>query len=55
MTNDNNLYTVLEACKKLQVSRQTLYNWMQRGDIRYTTLPSGRRRIPAQEINKYCE
>lgn len=44
------LLTVLEAAAWLNVSRRTLYCWMQSGKLSYLLLPSGRRRLSARAL-----
>ena len=45
--------TITEASKLMKVSRQTVYTWIEEKKINFTTLPSGKKRIPASEIKKY--
>ncbi len=45
--------TITEASKLMKVSRQTIYTWIEESKIKYTTLPSGKKRIPASEVKKY--
>ena len=45
--------TITEASKLMKVSRQTVYTWIKEKKIKYTTLPSGKKRIPASEVKKY--
>ena len=49
------VYNITEATKILKVSRETMYNWLRSGKIKYTTLPNGQKRIPESELKKYTE
>ncbi|TDA41322.1 MAG: hypothetical protein DSO07_05250 [Thermoproteota archaeon] len=52
---DSRLYTVEEACKILKVSRMTIYRWIKKGWIVPVILPSGRLRIPHEEVQRLLE
>ena len=47
------LLTVDEAARRCGVTRRTLYHWMRRGLIRWYVLPSGARRIVAEDLLRY--
>ncbi len=49
------VYTITEASKALKVSRETLYKWIAAEKIKYNVLPSGKKRIPKAEIEKYTK
>jgi putative resolvase len=50
MSNIDELYTPKQAAVLLNVSRQTLWTWIKKRDIRAVKLPSGRYRIPKSEV-----
>jgi len=52
---ESRLYTVEETCEILKVSKITLYRWIKRGWISPIILPSGRLRIPEDEVQKILE
>lgn len=36
---------IQQACNLMQVSRRTVYNWMDAGKVQFVRTPSGARRI----------
>lgn len=42
--------TVMEVCREYNISRQTVYDLCQKGNLPYYTIPSGRRRFRRAEI-----
>jgi excisionase family DNA binding protein len=44
------LFTISEAAKRMHVSRQTIYTWIQEGRIRPLLTPGGRSRIPEDQL-----
>jgi excisionase family DNA binding protein len=44
--------TIKQAADRMQVSKQTLYNWINKGTIKPLITPSGTKRIPIQELFK---
>ena len=44
------LLTISEAAKRIHVSRQTIYTWIQEGRIKPVLTPGGRRRIPEEQL-----
>jgi len=45
-------YTTGEVAKELEVSIETVSNWIKKGLIRAIIFPTGQRRIPREEIDK---
>lgn len=46
-------YTVTEFAELLQVNRQTVYQWIYRGQLASVQVtPRGARRIPASELER---
>ena len=46
-------YTVTEFAELLQVNRQTVYQWIYRGQLTSVQVtPRGARRIPASELER---
>jgi excisionase family DNA binding protein len=48
----NDFYTVSEVAKELKTSRQTVINWIKKGNLNFVELPNKRYRIPAKEVEK---
>ena len=48
-------YTITEAIKILKLSRQSIYTWIDNGQLKANQLPNGTWRIPASEIDKYTK
>lgn len=46
------MLTVPEAAERLDVHPATLRRWIADGNVAIITLPSGRRRVPAAEIDR---
>jgi len=46
-----NLLTVTEAARRLALSRSTVYNLMERGDLAYVKIGRARR-IPVDELER---
>ena len=42
--------SITEAAKMLHVSRETVYDWIRKGKVKPIKLPSGRLRIPKDEL-----
>lgn len=56
VSNPTNEYlTINQACAWLQVSRRTLYNWMNAGTVTFVRLPSGTRRIVRASVVRTVE
>jgi excisionase family DNA binding protein len=47
-------YTVEEVATALKVTRQTIYRWMQAGDLHYV-MAGDRRRIPQSALNAFLK
>ena len=50
---NDQLLTVTEACKLLQIAPSTLRRADANGTIRVIRTPGGRRRIPMSEVQRY--
>jgi len=46
------LFTPMEAAKRLKVDRLTIYRWIKSGRLQANRLPDGRLRIEAKELDK---
>jgi len=46
------LLSVSEVAEKLGVSKQTVWRWIREGKLKVVKLPSGRYRIPSEELEK---
>jgi excisionase family DNA binding protein len=46
------MLTPKEVRVKLGISKRTLYRWIKTGKIKAVVLPSGRIRIPREEVEK---
>lgn len=46
------LYSMYEVSQIFGVSRQTVWNWYDRGQLPVVVLPSGRLRIAREEIER---
>jgi len=44
------LLTITEAAKRIHVSRETIYAWIRQGKLRPVRIPSGRFRIPEEQL-----
>ena len=51
----DNLLTIIEAAKKMNVSRQTIYSWIKKGAINPIRTPGGRYRIPEEQLTVYVD
>jgi len=49
------LLTLDEVARKLKLSRGTLYRWIKEKKIKAIVLPSGRLRIPEEELEKILQ
>jgi len=47
----NELLTISEAANKMHVSRETIYAWIRKGKIKPIGIPSGRLRIPVEQLS----
>ena len=45
------LFTPIEAAKRLKVDRITIYRWIKSGRLQASRLPDGRLRIEAKELD----
>ena len=52
MTNGERLLSTVEAGKRLNVSAKTVARWARKGKIKAIFLPSGRIKIPEEEVEK---
>ena len=43
--------TTGQAAAYLQVTRRTVYRWMDAGSLRYYSMPSGRRRLRKEDLD----
>lgn len=50
---NDQLLTVTEACKLLQIAPSTLRRADANGTIRVIRTPGGRRRVPMSEVQRY--
>lgn len=50
MSTIGRLLRIKEVALILNVSRQTIWRWIEEGKIKATKLPSGRYRIPEGEV-----
>ena len=46
------LFTPIEAAKRLKVDRITIYRWLKSGRLQANRLPDGRLRIKGRELGK---
>lgn len=46
------LFTPIEAAKRLKVDRITIYRWIKSGRLQANRLPDGRLRIEGRELDK---
>ena len=44
------LLTITEAAKRIHVSRETIYAWIRAGKLKPVRIPSGRYRIPEEQL-----
>jgi excisionase family DNA binding protein len=49
------LFTITAAAKRLGCSRTTLHALLDRGELGYTRLLGGDRRVPAAELQRWIE
>lgn len=49
------LYSIAEAARLWDVSRDTIERLLTRGELRYVTLGARRRRIPASALEEFVE
>jgi len=50
--NESEFLPVTEAARKLGIDRVTLFRWIKKGYLAAKTLPSGRHRIPVDEVER---
>ncbi len=46
------LFTPIEAAKRLKIDRITIYRWIKSGRLQAKRLPNGRIRIEERELDK---
>jgi len=46
------LFTPMEAAKRMRVDRLTIYRWIKSGCLQASQLPNGQLRIEAKELDK---
>lgn len=55
MTSDVHSLTITEAARELDIAPATLRRWVARGHISVIKHPSGRMRVPLDEVSRVNE